>query len=381
MTPTVLLALIETTWLGTARAPRMLARAGFNVAVLAPVESLTARSRYIRRLGAVDARATPLEWLEAFARMVEDVSPSIVVPGDEMALRLLFKLVRDPPPAWSPARRERVASLVVASLGDPRHYLTSIDKTLLPEAAAAAGVRVPAHAVVATVDAAVAAAERLGWPVALKRRMGFGSTGVAFAESIDAVAAEAARLLRPEMLDFGEFVAPRLLVQAFLRGPHHSEALVAVGGRVLAGFAWQRHVLTKPVNGQTSVLRFVDSRETRDFSERLGAALGLTGFYNVQFIVDPDAGGACVLEINRRMITHMHLGERVGCDLGGALFAAMTGAPPAPNRARIGPDECVAVFPREWLRDPGSPWLDRYPADIPWDEPHLVREMARMWRE
>ena len=42
-------------------------------------------------------------------------------------------------------------------------------------------------------------------------------------------------------------------------------------------------------------------------------------------------------------------------------------------------DQWVNVhFPQEWLRDPASPYLRDYPADVPWDEPRLVEAMLAM---
>jgi hypothetical protein len=129
------------------------------------------------------------------------------------------------------------------------------------------------------------------------------------------------------------------------------------------------------------VLRFVASPETRDFTERIVRHFGTTGFLNLQFIVDEATGGACLLEINRRVSSHMHLGERVGCDLGQALFEALDGRDTATRVPAIGADDTIAIFPREWLRDPASPHLERYPVDIPWDEPKLAAAMAALWRD
>lgn len=50
------------------------------------------------------------------------------------------------------------------------------------------------------------------------------------------------------------------------------------------------------------------------------------------------------------------------------------------TRAGLDPGEehlCVH-FPQEWLRDPGSEWLRKYPVDVPWDEPDLMRAMLAM---
>ena len=383
MRPTLLIALTRTDWLGTARAPRMLSRAGFDVALLTPPGSLAERSDYVARIARVSPKASPMAWIASLVQAIDDCDPLLLVPGDEMALRLMFRLVLEPPPALPAARRAQLAALIVRSLGDPAHYATSIDKTLLPETAAALGVRMPPGAVVDSVDGAVAVARSLGGSrIVLKRRLGFGGGGVAFADTLDEVAAAAQRLLqRPEEVDLGEYARAQLLVQAYIDGPHYSAAVVAHEGRVLAGFSWERYVATHPRQGQTSVLRFVESPETDAFAARIARGLGMTGFYNVQFILDAQTGAAHMLEINRRIVTHTHVGERVGCDLGVALFAALAGRPAAPPVPRVEPDHCLAVFPREWLRDPESEYLHRYPADVPWDEPRLFEAMTALWRE
>ena len=200
MTRSVLLVSTATRWFGTARMPRVLARAGFDVALLAPRGSLAAKSRYVSRIAQLPTPATPLQWLLLLVQTIDKVSPE-------------------------------------------------------------------------------------------------------------------------------------LLVQAYIKGPCRSRALVALRGEPLASFGWERHVATNPVKGQTTVLRFVRSPETRAFSEALCRGFGIGGFFNVQFVIDERTGAAYMLEINRRVVTHMHLGERVGRDLGRALLRALEGkspeAPPA----------------------------------------------------
>ncbi|MGE5090281.1 MAG: ATP-grasp domain-containing protein [Candidatus Levyibacteriota bacterium] len=381
MKPGILLVSTATRWLGTARMPRVLARAGFDVALLAPADSLAARSRYVSRIGVLSATATPMEWLLGLLRMVEQVAPRMLVPCDEMAVRLLFTLVLTPPPGLDAMLRERLIRLVTDSLGDPRFYASSIDKTLLPAVAEALGVRVPPYAVATGVEDALARAEALGYPVVLKRRFGFAGHGVAVVSTRDEVADAARQLLRPDQLDIGEQRSPALLVQAFIAGPYHSQALVALRGRPLEDFAWERAVATTPVKGQTAVLRFIHSPETRAFAQTLCRALGIGGFFNVQFVVDQGSGAAHLLEINRRIVTHLHLGERIGRDLGAALFGALQGRPAAALRADQRVGESIVVFPREWLRDPESRYLAELPADVPWDEPELLAAMLAMRHE
>jgi len=382
MTRRVLLVSTATRWLGTARMPRVLARAGFEVSLLAPDDSLALKSRYVSRVAYLSAAASPMEWLLQLIKVITTASPELLVPCDEMAVRLLFGLAHEPPPGFDPALRARLVALIEQSLGNPRFYETSIDKTLLPAAAEALGVPVPPCAVASRVDDATRHADALGYPVVLKRRFGFAGQGVEVVSTPGELAAAARALLRPDQLDLGEQRDPCLLVQAFISGPYRSRAVVAQRGEPLAGFSWERHVATTAVKGQTSVLRFVPAPEIRLHSDRLCRGFGISGFFNVQFVVDRRTAIPYLLEINRRVVTHTHLGERVGRDLGRALFSALDGAPVDTALADDSDvDGTVAIFPREWLRDPASPHLAEFPSDVPWDEPEVFAAMLAMRSE
>ncbi len=378
----ILLVSTATRWLGTARMPRVLARAGFEVVLLAPRDSLAAKSRYVSRTGFLATTATPMEWLLELIRLIDEHDPETLVPCDEMAVRLLIMVALEPPPGFSQALTARLVKLVEASLGDPRFYLTSIDKTMLTPAAEAMGVRVPDYAIAMSADDARRHATALGYPAVIKRRFGFAGEGVAIVSTEEEVAVAAQRLLRPDQLDLGERREPQLLMQAFITGPYHSQALVAERGVGLPSFAWERFVATTEVKGQSAVLRFIRSPETLAFSEMLCSGFGMSGFFNVQFVLDERSGNAYLLEINRRLVTHMHLGERVGRDLAAAFFNRFE---PERRTRSIDPREdandVIAVFPREWLRDPGSPHLLEFPVDVPWDDPPLLEAMLAMRRE
>ncbi len=259
MTRTVLLVSTATRWLGTARMPRVLARAGFDVALLAPRDSLAAKSRYVSRVAYLSVTATPMEWLLLLVQTIDNVSPDMLVPCDEMAVRLLFTLVVEPPTGLDAGLQARLVALITDSIGDPRFFAASIDKTMLPAAANALGIPMPPCAVATRVEDAIAHARALGYPVVLKRRFGFAGQGVAMVSNRDELAAAAKQLLRPDQLDLGGQREPRLLVQAYITGRCQSQALVALRGEPLECFGWERHVATNPVKGQTSVLRFVRS--------------------------------------------------------------------------------------------------------------------------
>lgn len=361
--------------------PRVLAKAGFDVALLTPRGSLAEKSRYVSHLGVLATETTPMAWLLSLVRMIDSVSPFMLVPCDEMAIRLLFSIALDPPPALSPELRTRLTRLIEQSLGDPGLYEVSIDKTLLPAAAEAIGVPVPRYAIATDTASALEHAARLGYPVVLKRRFGFAGEGVAIVNVPGDLAADARRLLRAHQLDLGEVRQPRLLVQKFISGPYHSQALVAIRGKPLASFAWERFVATQSVKGQTSVLKFIDSPQTKTFSEALCRNLAMSGFFNVQFVLDENSGEAHLLEINRRIVTHMHLGERAGSDLGVALHDTLDGRARTSKSPHNDAGDTVVIFPREWLRDPASHHLERYPVDVPWDEPELLAAMLAMRHE
>lgn len=379
MPPVILLLSTAVSWLGTARMARSLARAGFVVALLAPDGSLAASSRFVARRSVLPRDATPAVWLKALIRAVDDFAPALVVPCDEMAVRLLFVLTLEPP-SWLPSTVHlRLAALVERSMGNRAHFLDSVDKLRLPAAAEAAGVAMPPHALAGSVAEARDFAQARGYPVVVKRRYGFAGEGVAVVAGAGELAPAVEALLRPDQLDLGQRQPARLLVQSFVTGPYHSQALVAWDGTTLAGFGWERYVATEPVKGQTSVLRFVRSEETRALAQRLGRAFGITGFFNAQFVIDAATGRAYLLEINRRLVTHMHVGERIGVDLATALRARLAGEPvPAMPSLPAATGPVVTVFPREWLRNPRSRYLVDCPVDVPWDDPELIEAMLAM---
>jgi predicted ATP-grasp superfamily ATP-dependent carboligase len=378
----ILLVSTASRWLGTARMPRSLARAGFEVSLLAPRGSLALHSRFVARSSVLRDESTPMQWLLSLVGMITEVEPRLVVPCDEVAIRLLFELVRNPPRHLGGNSGAQVTQLVRQSLGDPTHYETSIDKTILPSAAHALGVPVPPYMLAETVDEAVARADALGYPVVLKRRYGFASQGVRILQHRDELRQAADVLLRPTQLDLGVRRAPTLLVQGFVEGPMLSQTMVAWEGVPLAGFARRREVPFTPGVGASAVVRVRRIPSIRDFTERLCRAFGMSGFFSVQYIEPVDGSRPVLLEINRRIVTFMHMDEYAGVDLCGALYQRLAGlSQTCPFDMPDDADRVLASFPREWLRDPDSPWLRDHPSDVPWDDPDVLRAMIALRNE
>ncbi len=278
MATPILLVATATRWFGVARMPRALARAGFEVILLTPKNSLAEKSRYVAKLAYLDDPTPPLQWLYAFAATVKGTSPRLVMPCDDMALRLLQLLVLSPPPSVSPALALELGVLIRYSLGDPAHYVTADDKLLLPPAAEALGVRVPPYAVVATIEEVDAFAAIHAYPLVLKRRRSSAGNGVAICADRPEVVRAMGELSRVTAEDLGEAPDGLLMVQAHIAGPTRFYPAMAWKGSVLTGYAGQKMVSDGPKSPPT-VNRYYRSPDLRAAATRLAAGFGITGFF------------------------------------------------------------------------------------------------------
>jgi hypothetical protein len=380
MTPTVLLVATATRWLGTARMPRDLAVAGWNVVLLAPKGSLAERSRYVRRIGHLPDNAGALQWVHAFAAVVKATSPQLVVPCDDMAFRLMQQLVNAPPEGMQPVLQLQLATLIIDSLGDPAHYRSSVDKTLLCQRAEAAGVRVPPYALVSSAADATAFAADHGWPVVLKRAHSSAGEGVAICRDADELLHQFARLAHDETLNLADSDRGRLLAQAFIPGRTQYHAGTAWRGSMLCGYAVDK--LEGESQGAASVVRYFHSADLHGSAAKLVAAFGATGIFAPEYIIHEGTGEAYLVEINRRITPGTHRGAFIDVATGAALLAALQGMP-SPTRSRLddGEERIFVSFPHEWLRDPESRYLREFPVDVPWDEPELIEAMLAMRNE
>jgi predicted ATP-grasp superfamily ATP-dependent carboligase len=382
MKTSLLLVSTNTGWYGPARIPRSLDEAGFEVSLLAPVGSLAEKSRFVARVGHLPSGATVEQWIFAFAAMVKACVPKLVVPGDDTALRLLQMLVLAPPLDLQPALQRDLAALIVQSLGDPAGYRASIDKTLLPAAADAMGVRVAPYARVANVAAAVEFAAKHGYPTVLKRPHSTAGDGVAICADEAELAAAFPALTESMTSDFEGVTAPGLLAQAFVEGTTAYYPAAAWKGELLVGYAAERILGHPEPKGPATVNRYHRSPALREMAARLAKGFGMTGFFSLECIVGRKDGMPYLVEINRRIVANTHRGSAYDVDPCKALHAALHGLPP-PTRVDFdeGEEHVGVHFPQEWLRDPDSTWLRDYAVDVPWEEPELIEAMVALRRE
>lgn len=378
----VLLVSTATRWVGTARIPRALAAAGFDVSLLAPRESLAEKSRFVGRVGHLPDDANLTQWTFALAAMVTATAPRLLIPCDDMSFRLLATLPLAQPPAMQPVMWARLASLVRESMGDPAHYRSSVDKTLLPAAAEALGVRVPPWCRLRNLADAEPFLATHGFPVVLKTSHGFAGQGLAICDDRAALNEAWARFAAMPAIDIEQAGAYACLLQAYIPGRAKYHQIAAWKGQLLAGWAADKLRSNPEPTGPGTVARNHRSPEARHAVERLVRGLGISGLAGSEFIVDERTGEAYLLELSRRITPATHRGRLIDVDLCAALRSAIDGTP-NPSRADLddGEEYVYAAFPQEWLRDPQSEFLQRGPVDVPWEEPELIEAMLALRHE
>ena len=378
----VLLVSTATRWYGTARTPRALSKAGFDVTLLTPRESLAETSRFVNRVAYLPEHATPLEWIHAVAATVRAVSPRQMMPCDDVSFRLLAMLALSPPPQMQPRLQAELAELVIASLGDAAHYRASVDKTLIYSAAERAGVRVPAHAVIASIEEALRFADSRGYPVVVKRPYTTAGDGVRIVENEAALRDAVTTLAAPNVDDLEPDASRRLVIQQYVAGSICYQNVAAWQGRYLAGYAGDRLEAHGGPMTSGTVVRYHDSPALREFSIQLVEAFGMTGLFTSEYIIEQATGLPYLIEINRRISPGTHFGAVMNVDLCAALYAAMHDAlSTSRNRLDPGEERIFVQFPAEWLRNPQSPWLRRHAVDVPWDDPELLDAMLALRNE
>jgi hypothetical protein len=107
-------------------------------------------------------------------------------------------------------------------------------------------------------------------------------------------------------------------------------------------------------------------------AEAVAATFQLSGLFGLDYMRDA-AGRVHLLEMNQRATPTMHLSLEQ--DLPASLLRAAGFA--ARSRPPVTDKREIALFPREWLRDPTSAWLTRAYHDVPWDDPMVLLACVR----
>ena len=378
-------------WMGIARLPKALQKAGFKVAVLCYPDAFLAKTRYVDSFYfCKEPEHSDEEFCQIMARAIADWKPGLVVPGDEPTVHLMH---------WAAQNRganatipEEVSKVILRSLGSTQHFHSTINKNETCRVASELGLRVPEQVQARGPEEALRFyVEHSRRPVVIKAPHGWAGIGVR-------VCANKRQLLAAfNELSKLEGVAPKtddrtssepseteqravwsdsrsLNVQRFISGKPGMYSAVAVKGELLAGYGTLKEKVYPAVTGPSAVVRFIDNPEMTATARVLIEHFQYTGFIEFCFMVEENAGYAYLLECNPRPAPIAPLGAHVGVDLCQALFDRLNGkSPQSPAFLKCG--TVIAIFPQEWRRDPESALLRSECHDVPWDDTELLRAL------
>ncbi|MGB6163239.1 MAG: biotin carboxylase N-terminal domain-containing protein [Pseudonocardiaceae bacterium] len=208
------------------------------------------------------------------------------------------------------------------------------DKVAARDTVAAAGVPVASGSAgaVSTQAAAVADAEKVGFPVMLKAAAGGGGMGMAVAADADTVRTEYTKISAFAQRLFGD---SRLFVERYFPRVRHVEVQVLglADGRVIAlgerdCSVQRRH--QKVAEESPSPAVEPDLRRRMERAAVLAAAtVGYRNAGTVEFLLDQDSGEFFFLEMNTRLqVEHPVTELRYGVDLVAAQLRIAAGAEP-----------------------------------------------------
>jgi hypothetical protein len=385
-------ALVASTarWLPTARLAVALANAGFTVDAVCPSRHPLSETGSIRQT----YRYRGLDGLHSFADAIASAKPDLIVPGDDLAtqhLHLFYDQEQRKGEAGVP-----VCALIERSLGAPENFSVLYARAKFMELAQNEGVRVPKTEVIHDRGDLKHWIAQAGLPTVLKSDGSSSGEGVRVVRTREdaeralrvlaappllARAAKRALIDRDLRLVWPTLLRRRSIVnaQAFVAGREATSAVACWKGEVLAALHFE--VINKGLStGPASVLRLIENTEMSTAAEKMARRLNLSGVHGFDFMLEEQTGNAYLIEINPRPTQVGHLTLGLGRDIPAALYSAVTGhaARPAP---KVTEHNTIALFPREWIRDPSSPFLQSAYHDVPWDKPELIRSSVRARRK
>lgn len=360
-------------WPSVARYAGAFASSGCTVAALSPRKAPVALSRYVSE----HFTYRPLAAMASLKAAVAAFTPDLIVPCDDRATAQLLKLRK--------GASVELAALIDRSLGTPENYTRIMSRNNFMAEAKAIGVRVPLTFPVTSEAELDACLAEVGFPAVVKADGSWGGDGVIVAKTREEARSALRKLsqapsrLRSFVRAFRRKDAHYILealkpstravsVQRFIPGKPAASAFAAWNGEIV-GAVWYDMLETDGPMGPPNVIRRVDCPEIAEASRLVAKHFGLSGLHGMDFIRDAD-GHVHLLEINPRATQGGTLGFGPGRDAPAALATCVK--PDAVHPTGI-KNDVVVIFPREWQRDPSSPYLASAHHDVPWDDPAVLR--------
>lgn len=327
--------------------------------------------------------------LSCLSRTLRDLKPELIIPCDDGVVAQLHALH-----AQDPTMRP----LIERSLGDPQSFPITTHRHRLLEIAAELGILVPEMRRARTPDDLVSWHQQVAAAAVLKIDGECGGNGVricsSLAESLSAwqeltarpsLAAAWKRLIvnqDPLALWAQRNGKPiEVTIQRVIRGRPANSMFACRNGELLSLVSVAVLASDGPT-GAATVIQRIDHPAMEDAAKRLASRLRLTGFYGLDYMMDPASGNPYLIEMNPRctQLGHFRFGTRPS--LAGAFMANLRSESPSAEGDAL-PLDIIALFPQA-LNAPNGETRSAYQSylDVPWDEPRLTQELKKQpWPE
>jgi len=322
--------------------------------------------------------------LQSLHRAILAAKPDLIVPCNDGVVLQLHALHTQQP---------SLRTLIERSLGDPASFPVVESRERLLALAAELGIRTPGTRPVGS------GADILNCPRAfavLKSDGSTGGNGVAITWDNDEKEAAYNRLSQPlslatalkrllvnrDPLSIWRWKAqnrPAIAAQEFVLGSPANTMIACWQGEVLASVTVEV-LASQGATGAATVIRFLQNDEIEQASRKLANRLKLSGFFGLDFMLEPTPKGAApnafLIELNPRCTQLGHLVRPHQADLAGLLAAEASGKPIA-DVPILHPieNQVVAFFPQAQAWNPQSPYLTQGFHDVPLDAPALIAEL------
>jgi len=215
----------------------------------------------------------------------------------------------------------------------------------------------PGTGLLASLAAAMEAAEKIGYPVMLKSTAGGGGIGMRLCRSMEELGEAYDAVRRQSESNFG---SAGLYLEKFVARARHIEVqifgdgkgtVVALGERDCSAQRRNQKVIEEtPAPGLTETVR----AKLFEMATRLGAAVSYQSAGTVEFIYDSDTAEVYFLEVNTRLqVEHGVTEEVTGIDLVEWMIRQAGGENPALEREKIKAAGC-SIQVRIYAEDPAK---------------------------
>jgi hypothetical protein len=362
-------------WPSFARLAHGFAAASCRVDAHAPTDAPVSASRYVSaRYG-----YRPLSPIASLRAATLQAKPDLIVAGDDRAVGHMLELY-----SQAQEKDQELAGVLERSLGEPASYPQMMSRSGFLARARSLGIRVPETRTISGEDQLDDFMAEVGLPIVLKADGSWGGDGVIVARTqVEArmalrklghaparLRSLARAIRRRDAHHLNAVMMPKPTIvsaQAFVVGRSAASAFACWHGEILGAIYYDVLVADGEV-GPPNVIRRVDCPEMESATRKIARHYRLSGLHGMDFLRDA-TGAVHLIEINPRATQGGALPFGPGRDLPAALTSRLR--PGMGMRAPI-LNDTVAIFPREWRRDPASPWLCSAHHDVPWDDPAVL---------